>query len=347
MGLTSTAPIGDDEDAPRIKLRPKHTKPPFPAAAAPVPEPLAPLSTELPPDIAGLAPPPPPGRGAMPPVSVLSAPPPPGSQIEPPAPPGAVPKLSLGALPETKLPPGAKPSVKPAVKPSDVAPKPKRSFFKRGPKVPKAPKAGAAASPLKKRSALSPVAKAGVGALVLAVVVGAFFAYRIFFTPPPPPVPIKVSPIAKKPDASKDPNTIAKIAAQPGKLIDQGVNALEKKRQQNQAKMDAIANGEEAPTGEPTTTEYVQATVAKDVKVNNAPVMANSTASSAFKAWVADAAIGGVFQGKPSRALINGKICREGSTVDSDLGIIFDRIDAERKVIYFKDVSGAEGSKAY
>ena len=33
--------------------------------------------------------------------------------------------------------------------------------------------------------------------------------------------------------------------------------------------------------------------------------------------------------------------------VDSELGIAFDRIDADKKVIYFKDATGAEVSKNY
>jgi hypothetical protein len=90
-----------------------------------------------------------------------------------------------------------------------------------------------------------------------------------------------------------------------------------------------------------------KAKLTKDVEVNNAPIVAAASASTEFRAFVANASIGGVFQGKPSKALINGKVTREGQMVDSELGIAFDRIDADKKVIYFKDATGAEVSKNY
>jgi hypothetical protein len=110
--------------------------------------------------------------------------------------------------------------------------------------------------------------------------------------------------------------------------------------------VDALANGEEAPTPTPVAV-MEKAKITKDVEVNNAPIIAAASASPEFRAFVANASVGGVFQGKPSKALINGKVTREGQVVDSELGILFDRIDAEKKVIYFKDASGAEVSKNY
>jgi hypothetical protein len=62
---------------------------------------------------------------------------------------------------------------------------------------------------------------------------------------------------------------------------------------------------------------------------------------------VASALVTGVFQGSPSRAMINGTVVREGQVVNSALGVVFERIDAPRKMIYFKDYTGAEVSKNY
>ena len=76
-------------------------------------------------------------------------------------------------------------------------------------------------------------------------------------------------------------------------------------------------------------------------------VVSVPSASAEFKAFVANASIGGVFQGKPAKALINGRITREGQLIDSELGVVFDHIDADSKVIYFKDVGGAVVSKSY
>ena len=87
--------------------------------------------------------------------------------------------------------------------------------------------------------------------------------------------------------------------------------------------------------------------LATDVKVNNTRLDAAPAASADFRAFVANASIGGVFQGTPARALVNGVIVREGQVVSGALGIAFERIDAFKKVIYFKDSTGAEVSKSY
>jgi len=326
-------PIG--ELVPPPPPPPGASSPPFPDAPPP-PPPVAPPSIQG----VGLPPPPPPSMGrtpsALPPVSVLAAPPPPGSAVEPPGPPGAIPKLSLATPHEAKAP-----------GPKGLQIRVAESQPKVGGKPPvKPPKPGAV---LRKRPALSPVQKAGIAVLVLAFAVGGIFSYRIFFPAPAPVVPIKSPPVAKPAHADAKPSAadvVSKVASAPGKLIDSGQNAIEAKRQAEQAKIDAIANGEEAPTPTPVVV-MEKAKITKDVEVNNAPIVAASSASPEFRAFVANASIGGVFQGKPSKALINGKITREGQAVDTDLGIIFDRIDAEKKVIYFKDASGAEVSKNY
>src|SRR5208283_1302874 len=129
-----------------------------------------------------------------------------------------------------------------------------------------------------------------------------------------PVVPIKAPPIAKPAHAEPKPSTadiVSKVANAPGKLIDSGQNAIEAKRQAEQAKIDAIANGEEAPTPTPVAV-MEKAKISKDVEVNNAPIVAATSASPEFRSVVANASIGGGFQGKPSKALINGKVTREG-----------------------------------
>jgi len=311
--------------------------------------PIGDLPPPHPPDI--LAPPPPPasmhGGGLpppptprtaspLPPVSVLSAPPPPGSVIDP-APPGSIPKLSLSHPQDTKAP-GPKGF---QIHVADGTPK------VGGKPVVKPGKTGAV---LKKRPTLTPIAKAGIGVLVLAVTVGAFFSYRIFFPAPSPVVPIKAPPIAKPvhpADSSGD--LMSKVATAPGRLINSGQNAIAAKRAAEQAKLDALTNGLEEPTPTPVkgAAELAQANLTKDVKVNNTPIVAVPSASAEFKAFVANASIGGVFQGKPAKALINGRITREGQLIDSELGVVFDHIDADSKVIYFKDVGGAVVSKSY
>jgi hypothetical protein len=135
----------------------------------------------------------------------------------------------------------------------------------------------------------------------------------------------------------------AKAAADATKLAD----AVAAKRAE-QAKADAAAQGQDVPTPTPATVSVMeQSSLTSDVKVNNTHVDAAPEASAAFRTFVAGASIGGVFQGTPSRALINGTIVREGQVIESSLGIAFDRIDSVNKVIYFKDSTGAVVSKNY
>ncbi len=211
----------------------------------------------------------------------------------------------------------------------------------------KVPKPGAV---LKKRSALSPVAKAGVGVVVVAVAVAGVFFYRIFFPPPAKDVQIKPPVVAKpvvkdvKDAAATAAAATLKAAADASKLA----AAVAAKHAAEQAKVDAAADGQDVPTPTPATEEVMaQSSITSDVKVNNTQLDAARAASPAFRAFVAGASIGGVFQGTPSRALINGAIVREGQVVEGSLGIAFDKIDAANKVIYFKDSTGAVVSKNY
>ena len=55
----------------------------------------------------------------------------------------------------------------------------------------------------------------------------------------------------------------------------------------------------------------------------------------------------GVFQGSPARALIDGRIVRQGEVVEPTLGIKFAEIDAEAKQIILEDASGARVKVKY
>jgi hypothetical protein len=212
------------------------------------------------------------------------------------------------------------------------------------PPVVKVGKPGKMASVLKKRAALSPIAKAGIGVVVIAMAIAAIFFYRIFFPPPSKEVPIRpiaVKPVVKDTSAADTAAAAAKAAANAQKAAE----ALAAKRAADAA---AAAAAQQEPTPTPATEAVMaNASLSKDVKVNSTRLEAAPAASAAFRTFVAGAEIGGVFQGTPARALINGTIVREGQVVDNQLGITFDRIDADKKIIYFKDPSGAEVSKNY
>lgn len=52
--------------------------------------------------------------------------------------------------------------------------------------------------------------------------------------------------------------------------------------------------------------------------------------------------ISGVFQGKPARALLDGRVVREGDVIEPNFGVSFVGVDAARKQLIFQDTSGAE-----
>ncbi len=215
------------------------------------------------------------------------------------------------------------------------------------PGVPGKPgKPGKLGSVLRRRAALGPVAKAGIAVVVIAFVVAGIFFYKIFFPPPAKEEPIVLQ-IVKRPPPVKDNKDDA--AAQAAKLLEAtkaAEKAAEAKRIAEQAKADAAALAAVTPVP---VIESVMApsNITTDVKVNITHLNAAPAASPAFRTFVAGASIGGVFQGYPSRALINGTIVREGQVVEGALSITFDRIDAVQKMIYFKDATGAEVSKSY
>jgi hypothetical protein len=200
----------------------------------------------------------------------------------------------------------------------------------------KVPKPG---SVLRKRSALSPVAKVGIAVFVIALAVAGIFFYQIFFPKPSKVIEVRIPVVAKPGTDAKA--AAAKAAADAAK----GADAAAAKKAADQA-----AEAQAVPT--PTPTPAVESVMApssidSDVQVTSTHIDAAPAASAAFRTFVAGATIGGVFQGHPSRALINGTIVREGQMVENSLGISFERIDAANKVIYFRDTTGAEVSKNY
>lgn len=344
------------QDLPVFKLRPKGTPPPpptppdlpaFAETPPPPPEPfVAPPAYSAPPPppppkpAENLAPPPPPPRTSvsMPPVSVLSAPPPPapGGAPEPPSAPGAVPRLSLSTAGEKPPPPapGKGLNLKVAAE---------AAIKKSGGKPPV--KVGKPGVVLRKRAALGPLLKAGIAVVVVAVVIAGVFFYRIFFPAPSRLVEIKLQPVSRPVPAKEIPDAEA-VAAKAAAAAARDQAAAAAKIEADKAKAEAAA--QDAPTPTPATESVMaQSPLATDVTVNNTHLDAAPAASPGFRAFVASASIGGVFQGKPSRALINGTIVREGQVVESVLGVTFDRIDSDKKIIYFKDSTGAEVSKGY
>jgi type IV secretory pathway VirB10-like protein len=69
--------------------------------------------------------------------------------------------------------------------------------------------------------------------------------------------------------------------------------------------------------------------------------------SDAFKQFVVNMRVNGVFQGENARAMLNGKMYHQGDAVDVKLGISLFKIEVETKQIIFHDATGAVVSRHY
>ncbi len=214
-------------------------------------------------------------------------------------------------------------------------------------------------SPKKRRRSLKQSFLLAILVVVLAG--GGFYAYRVFLAPPPPPPPkpAAAKPLTPKPvaNAANAASTVLnKIVDAPGKLIESGQQAIAQHRAEAQDRVDEAATGNDAtdkhnadagkPAAEPlpaTATSQIAPGVTATVAVGQV----EGGASAAFRTWVANVQIGGVFNGATARVLLNGRTYRAGQVVDDTLGIVFEKYDETTKSIIFRDKSGATVSRHF
>ena len=223
------------------------------------------------------------------------------------------------------------------------------------------------------------LAGAGLVALLMVGVGGYFGVQKYLAPPPPPPAPpakAKTAPPAAppKPTAATTPtpgapavtnaqptpsDTLNKIAHTPANAINKAKDAVAARGASGQSDLNAAGVGDgladkpaapadaPAPAGAPASKAATAMTpIGRGISAST-EVEATVEASPAFRSFVTNAKISGVFQGTPSRAFINGRLARAGETVDANLGIIFHSVDAERKQLVFKDKSGASVVRKY
>jgi len=224
------------------------------------------------------------------------------------------------------------------------------------------------------------VAKPLIAALAVIVISGGgFFAFRILTnrshlsSAPPPsvaptkpaPVPVAVSSSVKKPGPTPS-ETLNTLAAAPAQAIAKAkeVIAVAERRTVSEDRINALEGN--SSKGDPSVSRTAtpqplsphattkpsplpvtsSSQLAPGVSANTA-VNVTGEASAEFRSWVANAKISGMFQGTPPRALINGHMVRGGQVADDALEITFERIDAESKMMVFRDKNGATVSRKF
>ncbi|WP_052300298.1 hypothetical protein [Opitutus terrae] len=227
------------------------------------------------------------------------------------------------------------------------------------------------AAPARRKLPVKTLALAGVAAIVV-LGAGAFFFLQDSAPPPAPartakPAPATTAPAKPGPTPSA---TLNAIAAVPGAAIGKAKDVVAARRNLEQERVNAMADGEEAPAQRALNTPLPAALTPDNSRppaTKPAPSVAirttselspgvsatttvsemSGTASPGFQAWVANARINGVFNGNPPRALINGRTVRAGQSVDDALGIVFDSVDPQEKTITFRDATGAKLTRRY
>ena len=307
--------------------------------------------------------PPPP---AVPPPTGAALPPPPG--LAPKTPPQFPPPPGLGAA-------GKAPPPFPVVAPP-----------KSGKTMPPIPHIAATEEPVIPEENVPekkvPIWKKKVfqlGALAALLVLGGggFFMFRKPAAPPPLPKPAQpkpaATPVAPKAGAAAAPApelankpaqstpglspTQNAIAHAPVNAVNKAKDVIAKREGSGQGRdaVGAITDGDGSAADKPAATKpaapqtvATSSTIAPGVSATNDNISAAAEASPAFRSFVANAKITGVFPtATPPRVLINGRTVRGGDVVENALAITFDSIDAEKKLILFKDKAGAIVTRRY
>ena len=330
--LAATAPSAESG---KFKLKPKL---PAPApdtlpvvAAAPIPEPL--------PEVIGSNPP-----MASAPAPAESAPAEGAVAAEPAAADSALAPVEDGAPAAPKLkirPPGPITSEPPGSPISVLAGTPKRGG--------------------KKRLIL-------LVAGVVVLVGGGFAAWQILFKEEPPPPPIVRKAPAPKTDTPSAPKTAAApgttpTPAGPAPAASTAGKAVEKAKavvagrtgdgkvaapETIEDRAPAAPNLAAPPVQGGSAPASAEVKVAAGITATTKGVDATADASPAFKSWAVNAKISSVRAGGNNpAAFINGRLISRGGIVDDALGVVLDTIDADKKVLTFRDKTGATVSRPY
>jgi hypothetical protein len=137
----------------------------------------------------------------------------------------------------------------------------------------------------------------------------------------------------------------------PARAIAKAQATLDTVRENEQGRVEAVVDGDTRPArpARKPVAKPPKPVVAATSTTQIAPGLTATTtvtdvagdASPAFRNWVAQARISGVFKGSPPRVLINGRTVPAGQMVDELLEITFEGIDPLGNSLVFRDRTNA------
>lgn len=367
----SPTPLSETATAPKLRLKPKLATEAPAAPATPAPSPSPEPAPEPP------APPAPPAAEAPSPspVALEAAPAAPSeTSTLPSAEEAPRPKFKVRQRSATDAPPAAgapSPTEEAAAKrhtpppfPVVAPPNPPAKKFPLPPPRPPHLRAPSHAEPMLTTAAPAPGKSRGspkktiLLALLILVFIGAFAVYRLGLLPPAVTSLLTGQSTGPTPSA-----TLNQAAAAPGAAVNKAHDAVNSRRAAEQSRADALLTGDDSvaaskpqpvaptPNSEPPPSQVTSVAaisqLAPGVVATTSTEVGGDSASIAFRTWVANTRINGVFQGNPARALINGRTVRVGQVVEDSLGITFDGFNIDEKTIVFRDRTGATVTRKF
>jgi hypothetical protein len=142
------------------------------------------------------------------------------------------------------------------------------------------------------------------------------------------------------------------IAHAPVNAVNKAKDVIGKREGSGQGRdaVGAITDGEAPASAKPAAhqTVTISSAIAPGVSATNADVAAAAEASPAFRSFVANAKINGVFgHDEGARTTLNGRLVRFGDVVETGLGITFNGYDYNKRQLIFKDKAGATVTRRY
>jgi len=198
---------------------------------------------------------------------------------------------------------------------------------------------------------------------VVVLLAAAYFGYRKFrpisaSAPAPVATAATATPSTPSPkiaEAAKRPSTpsatLNELSTIPARAIAKAQATVDMVRATEQGRVEAVTDGDTqsaVPVRRPAAKPPKPVVAATSTTQLSPGLTATTTAtdvagdaSPAFRNWVAQARISGVFKGTPPRVLINGRTVPAGQMVDEVLEITFEGIDALGKSLVFRDKTNA------